>query len=92
MAELVLRGWRTGDRIRPQGRTAACKLHELFEEQRVPAWERLAWPVVLVRGRIVWTRRFGFDAELVGGGALRFTEVTTGTGMNSSTHPKRLIE
>ena len=95
MDALVLRGWCSGDWIRPLGRTAACKLHELFEEQRVPAWERLAWPVVLWRGRIVWTRRFGFDGDAdccAGGGALHFTEVTTGAKMSCLAHPGRLIK
>jgi tRNA(Ile)-lysidine synthase len=60
---LVLRSWRAGDRYRPAGKTAACKVKDLFQEARIPEWERGAWPVITRGGAIVWTRRFGAAAE-----------------------------
>ncbi len=57
-ASLELRNWRPGDRFRPGGRREA-KLKELFQQARIPAWERAGWPVLTSGNRIVWTRRFG---------------------------------
>jgi hypothetical protein len=36
---------------------------DLFQEARIPEWERGAWPVITRGGAIVWTRRFGAAAE-----------------------------
>ena len=43
---LRLRNWRPGDQYQPQGRAAAEKIKTLFQEYRVPLWERRTWPVV----------------------------------------------
>lgn len=69
---LVLRTWQPGDRYRPVGYPAAVKVKTLFQESRIPLWERGAWPV-LVRNSadssrteedaIVWTRKFGVAAD-----------------------------
>lgn len=60
---LVMRSWRAGDRYRPVGRSASCKLKHLFQEARVPEWDRRNWPVITRGESIVWVRRFGPSAE-----------------------------
>jgi len=67
---LRLRNWRPGDQYQPQGRIAAEKIKTLFQEYRVPLWERRTWPVIstcagLVESgeSIVWSRRFGVAAQ-----------------------------
>jgi tRNA(Ile)-lysidine synthase len=61
---LRLRNWRPGDQYRPQGRANAEKIKTLFQEHRVPLWERRSWPVI-VNGddTIVWSRKFGAAAQ-----------------------------
>jgi len=57
---LELRNWRPGDQFERSGHSgAAVKLKTLFQEYRVPLWERRRWPVIVMRDSIVWTRRFG---------------------------------
>ncbi len=56
---LVLRNWRPGDRYRPAGRSEDLKIKALFQEARVPLWERRHWPVITAAGQIVWARQFG---------------------------------
>ena len=63
---LQLRNWRPGDSYHAAGRSGAEKIKSLFQEYRVPLWERRTWPVITLpdavnqeAGRIVWTRRFG---------------------------------
>ncbi len=63
---LRARGWRPGDRLTPVERDAPRKIKDLFHKHRVSAWSRAGWPVVAGgRGadRVVWTGRFGSDAE-----------------------------
>jgi tRNA(Ile)-lysidine synthase len=69
---LRLRNWRPGDRYQPQGRIAAEKIKTLFQECRVPLWERRTWPVVVAEStgqteRIVWSRRFGVASKFAAG-------------------------
>jgi len=54
-----LRNWHPGDRYQPIGSPGEKKLKDLFQEARVPIWERIGWPVLEVAGRIIWSRRFG---------------------------------
>ena len=56
---LELRNWRPGDRYQPSGRTGSEKIKTLFQEFRVPLWERRSWPVIARGDSILWTRRFG---------------------------------
>jgi tRNA(Ile)-lysidine synthase len=56
---LVLRGWRHGDRYQPNGARREYLLHELFQRERIPRWDRERWPVIVSGARIVWARRFG---------------------------------
>jgi tRNA(Ile)-lysidine synthase len=60
---LVLRNWRPGDRMRPQGHRQAHKLKRLLNEKRVNRWERDGWPVLTSDGELVWARGFAVAAE-----------------------------
>jgi tRNA(Ile)-lysidine synthase len=62
---LRLRNWKPGDSYRPAGHNSARKLKDLFQESRIPLWERRRWPVVDGTGGIVWSRRFGPAAHSV---------------------------
>jgi tRNA(Ile)-lysidine synthase len=64
---LTLRNWRPGDQYRPQGSHAEQKIKALFQEFRVPLWERRHWPVLTDAGSIVWARRFGPAARVAAG-------------------------
>jgi tRNA(Ile)-lysidine synthase len=63
---LRLRNWRPGDQYQPQGRPSADKIKTLFQEFRVPLWERRTWPVIVRAGDrtddILWSRGFGTAA------------------------------
>ena len=60
----VVRGWRPGDSYRPAGYLKKRKLKDLFQEHKVPSWERRDWPIIESEGRIVWARKFGVAAEV----------------------------
>ena len=59
---LILRNWRPGDQYQPVGRSHSEKIKSLFQEFRIPLWERRHWPVLIDGESIVWTRRFGVAA------------------------------
>ena len=62
---LRLRNWRPGDHYQPQGRATAEKIKTMFQESRVPLWERRSWPVIVTGdGSIVWSRKFGAAAQV----------------------------
>ncbi|MEH6575838.1 MAG: tRNA lysidine(34) synthetase TilS [Amphritea sp.] len=48
-----LRNRLEGDRCRPTGRGGSCSLKKLFQENRIPAWLRDEWPVLVVGDEIV---------------------------------------
>jgi tRNA(Ile)-lysidine synthase len=56
---LQLRNWRPGDQFERPGSGAAVKIKTLFQDYRIPLWERRRWPVIVQGESIVWTRRFG---------------------------------
>ena len=61
---LRLRNWRPGDHYQPQGRATADKIKTMFQEHRVPLWERRSWPVIVdADDSIVWSRKFGAAAQ-----------------------------
>ncbi len=60
---LTVRNWQPGDQYWPLEASAAVKIKTLFQEGRVPLWERRTWPVLVQGDRIVWTRRFGVARE-----------------------------
>jgi tRNA(Ile)-lysidine synthase len=53
--ELVVRGWRAGDRMAPLGLGGRTKsLQDLFVDRRIPRAERGALPVVECDGEVAW--------------------------------------
>jgi tRNA(Ile)-lysidine synthase len=60
---LELRGWKPGDRYRPEGQAHDQKIKEMFQMERVPSWLRSSWPIVSSGDKIVWSRKFGAAAE-----------------------------
>src|SRR5262249_23476079 len=77
---LELRYWRPGDQYRRVGESKEEKLKSLFQEARVPLWERPKWPIITYDGKIIWARRFGAAAEFAAGTA---TCVVLGVGERS---------
>ncbi|HEV8042247.1 MAG TPA: tRNA lysidine(34) synthetase TilS [Bryobacteraceae bacterium] len=71
LPSLELRNWRPGDQYRPAGQSKHQKLKFLFQEARIPLWERGDWPIITYNGTIVWTLRFGAAAEFAAGPATR---------------------
>jgi tRNA(Ile)-lysidine synthase len=64
---LLLRNWRPGDQYKRRGEAVAEKIKTLFQEFRVPLWERRRWPVIVQGSSILWTRRFGVASEFAAG-------------------------
>jgi tRNA(Ile)-lysidine synthase len=64
---LELRTWQPGDQYRQAGHPSVAKLKTLFQEARIPLWERRTWPVLSMGGAIVWSRGFGAAAEFAAG-------------------------
>jgi tRNA(Ile)-lysidine synthase len=60
---LRLRNWRPGDHYRRRGRAQAEKVKYLFQEARIPLWERRNWPIITMKERVVWAWRFGASQE-----------------------------
>jgi tRNA(Ile)-lysidine synthase len=60
---LELRNWRSGDRYHRRGQSRERKIKFLFQEARVPLWERRNWPIITFNESIVWIRGFGVSAE-----------------------------
>jgi tRNA(Ile)-lysidine synthase len=63
---LELRNWRPGDQYQPTGCAAEEKIKSLFQQARVPLWERRQWPVITLRPAagpeseiVIWVRLFG---------------------------------
>lgn len=61
---LELRNWRPGDQYRPAGRSGEEKIKVLFQQAKVPLWERRNWPVITSGETIIWARRFGPASNL----------------------------
>jgi len=64
---LELRNWRPGDQYQPMGIPAAKKIKTLFQQARIPVWERAQWPVLTDAESIVWARRFGTATAVTAG-------------------------
>ena len=56
---LRVRSWRPGDRYRPVGHTCETKIKFLFQDARIPLWERGGWPVITCGDSIIWCAKFG---------------------------------
>jgi len=61
--ELSVRNWRPGDELHRTGHQTAEKIKSLFQQYRVPLWERRHWPVVVAGAEVVWARQFGGAAK-----------------------------
>jgi len=58
---LSVRNWQPGDRLQSDaGRLR--KLKDLFQQARIPHWDRQGWPVVTDGEKIIWTRKFGVSS------------------------------
>ncbi len=64
---LYFRNWRPGDAYRPAGRQGVQKMKRLFQEYKIPARERKAWPVLTSGGKLVWAGRLPVAEEFVAG-------------------------
>ncbi len=84
---LELRNWRPGDQYRRVGRSNEEKIKSLFQDARIPLWERRKWPIITYNGVIVWTRCFGAAAEFAAGPStqvvLRVAESVSGISYRS---------
>jgi tRNA(Ile)-lysidine synthetase-like protein len=60
---LMLRSWRPGDSLRPQGRRRPLKLKQFLREGRIAVRDRRGWPVLTSAGELVWTRGLPVAAE-----------------------------
>ena len=56
---LEVRNWLPGDAYCRTGRESPEKIKDLWQRARVPLWDRAGWPMVLMNGKIIWTRQFG---------------------------------
>jgi tRNA(Ile)-lysidine synthase len=57
-AGLALRNWQAGDCYQPAGSHRPEKLKELFRRRKIPASQRLLWPVLAGAQGVVWVRNF----------------------------------
>ncbi len=77
LGSLELRTWQPGDQFRPAGQSSEVKLKTLFQDAKIPLWERRTWPVLAIGNLIVWTRGFGPAAEFAAGpDTLRLVSIT----------------
>jgi tRNA(Ile)-lysidine synthase len=60
--DLEVRNWRPGDQYQPIGHARETKIKVLFQQFRIPLWERRKWPIVACGESIVWAARFGAAA------------------------------
>lgn len=74
---LVLRNWRPGDRLHPQGRRHSRKLKRLLSEARIGGWQRESWPVLASGGTLAWARGFPVPAEFAANEATQVAVVIT---------------
>jgi tRNA(Ile)-lysidine synthase len=68
-AALVVRGWRSGDRMRPVGLGGTKTLQDLFTDRKVPRALRHTLPVVESEGEIVWVAGVAVDERFAAGEA-----------------------
>lgn len=57
-----LRAWQAGDGCRPAGKHEECSVHNFLQRRKIPAWDRVGWPVLEWRGQVVWARGLGVAA------------------------------
>jgi len=62
-AEVEIRAWRSGDRMRPLGLGGTKSLQDLFTDQGVPRSVRTRIPVVTAGGRVAWVAGVAVSEE-----------------------------
>jgi len=60
---LEVRNWLPGDQYRPAGSAGEEKIKTLFQQARIPSWERRLWPILTDGCSIAWARQFGAAAQ-----------------------------
>jgi tRNA(Ile)-lysidine synthase len=84
---LTLRNWRPGDQYHPSGGSGEQKIKTLFQQFRIPLWERRHWPVLRDERSIVWARRFGASVHVAADSGtkrfLRIREIGIGNSSNN---------
>ncbi len=68
-----VRAWQPGDRVLLTHSSGPKKVKEILERMGIRGEDRILWPVVVWRGKIVWMRGVQLEAEGAGGG-LRIEE------------------
>ena len=58
-SELRLRTWKPGDEYMPALSGSASKVKAMFQDWRIPLWDRGTWPMITVASKIIWSREFG---------------------------------
>jgi tRNA(Ile)-lysidine synthase len=56
---LTVRNWLPGDCYQPLGRQRPVSCKRLFQQRRIPSWDRHNWPIITQGGAIVWAKVFG---------------------------------
>jgi tRNA(Ile)-lysidine synthase len=74
---LELRNWRPGDRIHLENTSDSEKIKTLFQEFRVPLWDRRNWPVIVRGESILWAGQFGADRDAAPGPSTKTLAVIT---------------
>ena len=64
---LTVRNWRPGDSYTPSRKSGPVKIKTLFQENRIPLWQRRHWPVIARGSEIVWARQFGIATQFAAG-------------------------
>jgi tRNA(Ile)-lysidine synthase len=83
---LVVRNWNPGDQYQPVGKSGEVKIKTLFQEARIPLWERGRWPVLLDGSSVVWARRFGAAVRAAPGPGAQTILVIQDTGPGGPAH------
>jgi tRNA(Ile)-lysidine synthase len=67
LSGLEVRNWRPCDQYQRVGQSRKQKIKMLFQDARIPLWERWNWPIVTYNGTIAWVRGFGAAADFAAG-------------------------
>ena len=70
-SELRLRTWKPGDQYRTALAGSPAKVKTMFQEWRVPLWDRGTWPIITVASKVIWSREFGPAVEVATHGKTR---------------------
>jgi hypothetical protein len=64
------------------------KLKDLFQDGRIPSWERCDWPALTLGREIIWTRKFGPAADYAAGpGSGRVLKITETSDLKETVVP-----